>query len=243
MQSIKNLVNKNYTHNSLMKEVVKKQSLKSINKVINLKTGDGSIKTFRFEDKEELEKTVLDLKPDSLINSLSEYEGDEFLDSLVLINVDNAIKKMIDENPTWGKQKLIEKLVQENPLHKDRIFSILSQTFEEQVEIIKNRLSGKDQERFMRGLQKEDIKELQSLSENRSVDQIKALRSVNRSHSNLLAEIKSKPSLSSIKADQLEELKIKPSSSGIKSEADKPSFGTSQLDDTMNLFELFLTLL
>jgi len=44
----------------------------------------------------------------------------------------------------------------------------------------------------MKQLAKEDLKEMQSLSENRSIDKIKTLRSVNRSHSNLLESIKNR---------------------------------------------------
>jgi len=44
----------------------------------------------------------------------------------------------------------------------------------------------------MKQLAKEDLKEMQSLSENRSIDKIKTLRSVNRSHNNLLESIKNR---------------------------------------------------
>jgi hypothetical protein len=53
----------------------------------------------------------------------------------------------------------------------------------------------------MKQLAKEDLKDLQELAESRTIDQIKTLRSTNKSHSNLLESIKSKASKSSIKID------------------------------------------
>jgi len=65
----------------------------------------------------------------------------------------------------------------------------------------------------MKQLAKEDLKEMQSLSENRSIDKIKTLRSVNRSHNNLLESIKNRtnksdnPNLSSTNSpDSIESL-------------------------------------
>ena len=82
---------------------------------------------------------------------------------------------------------------------------------DEQLEIWINKYSEKDFLKIKKGLQREDLNELQSLAENRTEDQIKALTSVNRSHNRFLHEIKTKASQS--------------------------SFNTEQLDNTMNLFD------
>jgi hypothetical protein len=59
-------------------------------------------------------------------------------------------------------------------------------------------------------LLKDDLRELEILSDNKTIDKIKTIKSLNRSHSNLLKEIK---------------------------EIRNKSFDTTKYDDTMNLFE------
>jgi hypothetical protein len=66
-------------------------------------------------------------------------------------------------------------------------------------------------------LQKEDLKEIYDLGNNKSIDQIKTINAVNASHNNFLNEIKNKSSNSSL-----------------KSVNDNAS--TEKHDDTMDLF-------
>ena len=118
---------------------------------------------------------------------------------------------MVDDNPGLGKQELIEKLIQQNPSHKDKILSIVSRTVDEQYSLWENKLPKDKLEKAQKYLQKEDLKDIEKVNESRTIDSIKTLKSINRSHSNLLQEIKSK--------------------------ASKSDFNTDKLDDTMNLFD------
>jgi len=179
------------------------------------------IKLRKVTSKYKWKEYVIDMKNkifaktlfESRFNNFWKEIENNFIDELILDNVDMAIKKIQVDNPTWNKQQLIEKLIQDNSDHKDKILSIVNRTMEEQIEIWKDKLSPDKFERAMKQLAKEDLKEMQSLSENRSIDKIKTLRSVNRSHNNLLESIKNRtnksdnPNLSSTNSpDSIESL-------------------------------------
>jgi hypothetical protein len=68
----------------------------------------------------------------------------------------------------------------------------------------------------------EDLKERENLSDNRTIDQIKTLKSVNKSHSNLLHDLKNKASSMSLKKEK---------------SFDNTSSSTEHLDNTMDLFD------
>ena len=165
-------------------------------------------------DKLLLENELLKLKPDEIIDkfkNLPDFVENSYIDKVVIDSIDQLIKKMVDDNPGLGKQELIEKLIQENPRHKNKILSIVSQTVEEQYAIWENKLPKDKLEKAQKYLQKEDLKDIERVNKSRTIDSIKTLKSINRSHSNLLEEIKSK--------------------------ASKSDFNTDKLDDTMNLFD------
>jgi hypothetical protein len=155
-------------------------------------------------------------------------------------NIDAAILKIIDQNPGATKQFLVEKLIQDNPLHKNEIFSIVSETVENQMTYFKETLSDKNFAKLTKQLTKEDLKDLYSLDENRSIDQIKTVSSVNKSHNDLLIEIKRKASQMSINnpsyPDQIKNIYQEPSINNQESSSDK-QFSSSHLEDTMNLFD------
>jgi uncharacterized protein with WD repeat len=93
---------------------------------------------------------------------------------------------------------------------------------EQQLSIWENRVSEKDFKKIKKVLTIEDLKEREALSENRSVDQIKTLRSVNKSHSNLLHDLKNKASSMLLKKEK---------------SFDNTSSSTEHLDNTMDLFD------
>jgi hypothetical protein len=83
-------------------------------------------------------------------------------------------------------------------------------------------LSKENYEKAKRLLTVEDFKEREILSESRTVDQIKTLRSVNKSHSNLLQDLKTKASSMLLKKEK---------------SFDNTSSSTEHLDNTMDLFD------
>jgi hypothetical protein len=189
---------------------------KFINKGKNLQT----LEDLKLEDKAIFEYESLQVKPDTLINKLKDlpdYAEDSYIDKVITTNIDENIKKMITESDgKVSKQYIIERLLLENPNHKDKILSVVGKTFDEQLNYWENKFSARDFARLKKGLLKEDLKELQELSENKTIDQIKTVATVNKSHINFLKEIKTKASQTSL---------------------NKSSFDTTHLDDTMNLFE------
>jgi len=173
------------------------------------------------EYKHELEQSSSNLKPDTIIDrflELEDYKEDGYLDSIIERNIDDSVNQMIDDNPGINKQQLIEKLIKQNPKHKDRILNKIAKSVEIQLSSLESKLSEKDIKKLRRQLTKEDLNEIASLGDNKTIDQIKALKAVNKSHSNLLEGIKNKASQSSI----------------VKTSDDS---NTQHLDDTMNLFD------
>jgi uncharacterized protein YrrD len=74
----------------------------------------------------------------------------------------------------------------------------------QQLSSIESKLSDKNLEKFRKANLREDLNELQSLGEDRNINKIKTLKSVNRSHSNLLEEIKKAKTKNTANTDQYE---------------------------------------
>ena len=251
MRSIKEAINENYTHNSLLNEILDKgkklQSLEDLSK----------------SNKEKFEEEILKVKPDNLIESLknrSDYAEDSYIDSIITDRIDNEIEKMLENNKYLTKQEVTEKLIHDNPLHKTEIMSIVRRSMDKQIKDLRSKMSEKEFNKIEGLLRQEDLKEIQSLADNRTEDQIRALSGINRSHNNLLNEIKTKVSQSQLKT-LLDSAKENPSDADLKdgkgkittpfrytmtqSEIDqrelagssKSSFDTTHLEDTMNLFD------
>jgi hypothetical protein len=167
-------------------------------------------------DQKEILRETDNMRIDTLIEVINNVPdvNEKFVNSLLDENIDSKLSELITDNPGISKQKAVEMFVQQYPDHKDRILIHVNRTLNRQFDYYDATLSDKE-------LQKEDLKEIQSLSEDRTVDQIKALRAVNRSHNNLLLDIKRKASKSSI------------------SQSNKESFdnNSQQFEDTMNLFD------
>ena len=175
-------------------------------------------------DKTNLFKETDNMRIDTLIEIANKVPGinESFVDSLLYENIDLQLIEMVKDNPDMSKQNIIEKFIQQNPTHKDKILIHVNKAVNNQMDYLQATLSEKDLAEFNKKLQKADLEEIQTLSEGRSVDQIKALRAINRSHNNLLRDIKRKASQSSI------------------SQSSKDGFddnNTQQFDDTMNLFD------
>lgn len=211
IKKIRNVIRENYTHNSLLNEI--------LDRAKNFQ----SLEDLTLSDKEKLES--LKLPPDILIEKLknrSDYAEDSYIESLITNNIDYSIESIIENNPKSNKQEIIEKLIHDNPENKNKILEIVSKSMNKQINDVKEKLNSKTLKKFEDVLMKEDLKELQSLSENRSEDQIRTLSKLNKSHINLLKEIKSKASQTSLRKE---------------TSIDSTSSSIDQIDNTMNLFD------
>lgn len=209
--------------------VIATDSGNPLKEILNKGKNIQSLEDLKDDDKEKFESESLKLQPDNLINTLknrSDYAEDSYIDSVIIDNIDNSIKELQISNPKLNKQQLIETLIQNNPENKDKILSVVSKTLDEQLEIWKNKYSEKEFKAIKKYLAKEDLNELESLSENRTEDQIKTLASINRSHNKFLHEIKSKASQRSLRKEEFNDTSIDNTSSSI-----------GQIDETMNLFD------
>jgi hypothetical protein len=160
-----------------------------------------SFKDLKKEYKIELERESLTLKPDELIKTFSglpNFSQDSYLDEIITKNIDHSIEQMLERDPNLNKQQLIEKLIELNPLHKDLILGKVTGSIEKQIAHMEKIYSEKDFDKIKRVLTTEDLAEIQGLGENKTIDQIKTLKAINKSHNNLLEEIKRKSSKTSV---------------------------------------------
>jgi len=251
IKKLRNIINENYTHNSMLNEIKSKASkssfikesgdnpstietpieaqsalsnvwdtlkssltpkirtsdlqpeLTALNEILDKGKAINTLDYLSEKDKEELGNLIKTTDPDTLIENLKGLPGSDYRDSLIRENVDHAIQLLQDANPNTSKQLLIEKLIQDNPLNKDQILDTVSKTMDEQFGIWEEKLTTKQLGKVKDFLTKEDLQEREILSESRTVDQIKTLKSVNKSHSNLLQELKTKASKSSFNTDTM----------------------------------------
>lgn len=141
---------------------------------------------------------------DELFNNLKGLEKSDFSATLITENLNETLVKYIDDNPGWNKQQLVENLIKNNPQNKDQILECVNLTVTQQLSSIESKLSDKNLEKFRKANLREDLNELQSLGEDRNINKIKTLKSVNRSHSNLLEEIKKAKTKNTANTDQYE---------------------------------------
>jgi hypothetical protein len=233
IKEIRNVIRENYTHNSLLNEIKNRSSFidesnNTPSSSINPSDLQSELKDIESvydlyeKDYGKFKKLIAKVRVDDLIENLKTSENKILADELVTKSVDITIMKMMDENPNLNKQQLIEKLIQDNPLNKDQILSNVTQNTDNQLALWKERMSQENFEKAKRLLTIEDLREREILSGNRTVDQIKTLRSVNKSHSNLLQDLKNKASSMSLKKEK---------------SVDNTSSSTEHLDNTMDLFD------
>jgi hypothetical protein len=225
IRDIKNMINENYTHNSLLNEIKKVKSEQFLETSENIKS---------------LEEEIYNLKPDTAIDNMKKLNESSFTESMIQINVEDSIDSIIKNNPGLNKQEIIEKLISENPNYKDKILLIVNKSMNDQINRVKDKLSDKDIGKFDKQLEKEDLKELQELGEIKSIDQIKTLGSINNFHNDFKQELKRKASQMSVNnptyPNQMNNIYQEPSINNQESSSDK-QFSSNHLEDTMNLFD------
>jgi Mg/Co/Ni transporter MgtE len=84
-KTVKNMVNENYTHNTLLSE------LKAKSDILN-----------RLEEVErrKLEKETQELPPDVLIEELKDVPKTQYVEKLIEYTIDNTMNRLIKENPS-----------------------------------------------------------------------------------------------------------------------------------------------
>jgi len=193
------------------------------NKAKNVK----NLKDLSDTDLWKLKAAAEDTKPDILFDKISELhpqENNEILDDLMDRSISTRINEILKDNHGMRKNKVVEKIIQENPLQKDKIISFMDRTYTENLDHIQSIFNDKQNNKLKELLTIEDLKDRESLSETRNTDQIKALSVINSSHKNLLSGIRKKSSEMSLnrKDNNLHD--------NIAS--------NDKMNDTMNLFEL-----
>lgn len=182
----------------------------------------GNLHDLRNSDLLKLEAEASQTRPNVLLNELSKFpeEGNiEIMDDLIDRSLQFRIDELLNENRSFRKHEAIELIIKECPLYKDRILKFMKKSFNHNIDVVKSKLDDSQNIKFEKALAKEDLKDLETLNENRNIDAIKAIGVVNRSHNNLLKYIKKKSSEISLRNNLA---------------------STSHVEDTMNLFELIL---
>jgi hypothetical protein len=210
----------------LMKEVPRLKNITSVTDLFNKAKNVKNLKDLSDIDLLKLEAAAEDTKPDILFEKISELhpqENNEILDDLMDRSISTRINEILKDNHGMRKNKVVEKIIQENPLQKDKIISFMDRTYTENLDVIQSRFNDKQKSKLKELLALEDLKDRESLSETRNTDQIKALSVINTTHKNLLSGIKKKSSEMSLnrKDNNLHD--------NIAS--------NDKMNDTMNLFE------
>jgi hypothetical protein len=134
-------------------------------------------------------KTVR-IKTDELIDILSGDDNREIKNELIRFNIEDKLLDRVLINPNLTKQEVVYQFISENPRNKDVILEFVREDIDNQFETFKSGLGFENFQKVKERLIQQDLKEIQSLGENKTIDQIKTLKSVNKSHSDLLASIK-----------------------------------------------------
>lgn len=143
------------------------------------------------EDLKLIDETMLKINPDSFINAIeSVTDNNELKDDLIRKNLDKNLTNLVDSNIGISKQELIQKLISNNPIHKDFILNYVKESLDFQLGELKEKFGDKTYNKIEKALTKEDIKDLQILSHNRSIENIKIAKNINKTHNKLLNEIK-----------------------------------------------------
>jgi hypothetical protein len=158
-------------------------------------------------EREKFYKEIESIDIDELIDTVNTAPNVNatFINSILDRNVDAKIAKLVQDNPGSSKMQIVEQLIQDNPNNKIEILDIVNKGFMSQVDYMKFNLNPSQLAKFNKQLKKEDLEELKSLSEKRSIDQIRSLQATNRTHNNLLNEIKRKSSKNIVNENKFDE--------------------------------------
>jgi hypothetical protein len=170
------------------------------------------------EEAMKLSGKTMKIKTDDLIEILSGDDNRFFKDELIRFNINEKLSDTLLKNPDVSKQTLIHDFISRNPVHQDKILKIIKDDIENVIDDYEKDLNQENFKKVKSVLIQQDLKEIEELGENKSISQIKTLKHVNKSHSDLLQAIKSQGA----GKKRIE----------VKSEFDNPKF-----HDEMNLFD------
>lgn len=163
---------------------------KIVNKLVNKEL-------LNVDDYTTLSELAVEKTPDSLLEDLSlietfKQENKITVETLLDISISNSVDKILDKNPYIGKQEIVEKLLSENPRSRNEILNFMGDEFMKKLDNLENifKENKKTLKIFNKQLAKEDIKDMEIIKDNPTVERVKILKSLNRSHNNLMAEIK-----------------------------------------------------
>lgn len=193
------------------------------NTLIQKSQEKGGFNNLSTEEQLEIEKEISKINTETLLNNINpaEMDMDSFY-ALLNISIDNRVDTLIKERPGIRKHQALEILVEETPTYRDQLLNFMATVYHKNIEKIKTRLNTEQIQKLDEAILKEDLEDLKTISENRSVNTIKSLKRINKSHSSFLDEIKSK-------TEEIDPIKVK--------EIVEQNVGsTTQIDETMDLF-------
>lgn len=179
----------------------------------------GGFENLSTEEQIEIEKVMSKFNTESFMNNVNPevMKMDSFYE-LLNITIDNRVDSLMKERPGIRKHQALEIIVEETPTYRDQLLNYMATVFHKNIDKIKSRLNTEQIKKLDDAILKEDLKDLETLSENRSVKTIKSLKRINKSHSSFLDEIKSK-------TEEIDPNKRK-----------EMVGSTIQIDETMDLF-------
>jgi len=131
IKQIRNVLRENFTHNTLLIEI---RAKKEIDELIRKGKELQTIEDLKYEDLLKFANIVNNEKPDNAIEIVQQLTGrgdDEKLTILLENSVNNRMSELVSLNPKASKLELVEKLISENPNHKDFVLNLVNKTFED----------------------------------------------------------------------------------------------------------------
>jgi hypothetical protein len=98
-----------------MSHYFKKVDGKLINTLTEKSKGLKSLDDLSNEEKDIICEKYSNINTDNLINTLKKFPHSSFTDELIDENINENMKRLIDENPKFNKQQIVELLIKENP--------------------------------------------------------------------------------------------------------------------------------
>jgi hypothetical protein len=116
-----------------MGKYFKKVDTSLVNTLIEKSKDVKSLDHLNNHEKDSIIKKYQDTNTDILINSVKNLPESLFKDDLIISNVNQNIKNIIDANKGLNKQEIMELYIKENPGNVDQILPIISFTLNEEI--------------------------------------------------------------------------------------------------------------
>jgi hypothetical protein len=183
---------KEMSENEIIKTEKDERIITKIDEIIYKNRNLESLDQFLPEDKELILFQGYKLKPDKLIESLNKipnYRENRDIDRAIGNSIDFQLNEIKNKYPYWNKQEIVSELLSNNPNQKNEILDRLKDYVDNIHERLEEKLTPEQMKNVREVLVEEDLNEIEHISANRTIEQIKTSASINQTHKNILKGI------------------------------------------------------